>query len=94
MYVQPTFQIRAGAPPALLRVSVFAGDSVRMGSTLAAALGTSGEARRSEPGAPRDLHSVSDSLYRTMRAALARGDWTEFGRAFDALGVALHTSGR
>ena len=94
MYVQPTFQIRAGAPPALLRVSVFAGDSVRMGSTLAAALGTSGEARRSEPGAPRDLHSVSDSLYRAMRAALARGDWTEFGRAFDALGVALHTSGR
>jgi hypothetical protein len=31
----------------------------------------------------------ADSLYRVMRAALERGDWTTFGRAFDALGASL-----
>jgi hypothetical protein len=38
---------------------------------------------------PRDFRSRADSLYRVMRDALARGDWSAFGRAFDALGGAL-----
>ena len=94
LYVQPTFQLRAGAAPALLRTSALAGDSVRMGNTLAAALGQSPDARHAEPTVPRDFRSVADSLYRGMRESLARGDWPAFGRSFDALGAALRASNR
>jgi hypothetical protein len=38
---------------------------------------------------PQDFRARADSLYREMRAALSRGDWTAFGRAFDALGATL-----
>jgi hypothetical protein len=33
-------------------------------------------------------------LYHEMRAALARGDWTAFGRAFDSLGAVLRAAPR
>jgi hypothetical protein len=39
---------------------------------------------------PQAFRARTDSLYRAMRDALAHGDWTSFGRAFDALGQSLH----
>jgi hypothetical protein len=41
------------------------------------------------PAVRQAVRLRTDSLYRVMRAALARGDWAGFGRAFDALGTAL-----
>ena len=93
MYVQPTFQLRPGATPTLLRVSALFEDSVQAGATLAASLGVA-RSSPSEPVRAADFRLHADSLYRVMRNALARGDWTAFGRAFDALGLALRITGR
>jgi uncharacterized membrane protein (UPF0182 family) len=88
LYMQAVFQWRPGGSPRLLHVEVMASDSLHVGPTLAAALGVSSPPRAAEP-APPDLRVRADSLYQAMRDALARGDWTAFGRAFDALGASL-----
>ncbi|MFL5606843.1 MAG: UPF0182 family protein, partial [Gemmatimonadaceae bacterium] len=88
LYVQAVFQWRPGGSPRLLHVESLFGDSLRAGPTLAAALGAPAPVPLSEP-APRDLRARADSLYQAMRDALRRGDWTAFGRAFDALGASL-----
>ena len=88
LYAQPVFQWRPGGSPRIARVAAVFGDTVRVGATLLAAVGGAGPARANEM-APRDLRARADSLYRVMRDALARADWSTFGRAFDALGAAL-----
>ena len=92
LYVQPTFQWRPGVTPTLLRVAAFRGDSVRLGPTLATALGANPNASPAAPNPAPDLRLRADSLYRVMKEALGRGDWVAFGRAFDALGVALRAA--
>ena len=87
-YVQSIYQWRPGGSPRLARVASVLDDSVRVSSTLVAAAGVPGSATMLAPGR-RDFRAMTDSLYRTMRDALARGDWSAFGRAFDALGAAL-----
>ena len=89
LYLQPTFQLRPGAPPTLVRVATVRGDSIHAGQTLAAALGATVAGAPPTVTATPDLRVRADSLYRVMREALARGDWASFGRAFDALGLAL-----
>lgn len=91
LYVQAVFQWRPGGSPRLLHVESLFGDSLHIGPTLAAALGAPSPVRASEP-APRDLRARADSLYQLMRDAMRRGDWTAFGRAFDALGASLRPS--
>jgi hypothetical protein len=91
LYVQAVFQLRPGGSPRLLRVESLIGDSLRVGPTLPAALGAASPVLTSE-AAPRDLRTRADSLYQVMREALRRGDWTAFGRAFDALGASLRAS--
>jgi hypothetical protein len=76
-----------------VRVAAFFGDSAQAGPTLAASLGLTRPAG-SEPVRSADLRLRADSLYRVMREALAHGDWATFGRAFDALGLALRVTGR
>lgn len=88
MYSQSVYQWRPGGSPRLARVAALVGDSVRIAPTLVAAVGGPTTARAAD-GDPRDFRSRTDSLYRAMREALARGDWSAFGRAFDALGTAL-----
>jgi uncharacterized membrane protein (UPF0182 family) len=88
LYAQPVFQWRPGGSPRLARVAAVFGDTVRVAPTLLAAVGGAGASRVAEP-TPRDLRAHVDSLYRVMREALTRGDWSTFGRAFDALGAAL-----
>ena len=64
---------------------LFAGDSARSivpGAGLA-------PHQNEVPVVAGDLRSTINGLYSAMRTALQRGDWTAFGRAFDALGVAL-----
>ncbi|MEO5814804.1 MAG: UPF0182 family protein [Gemmatimonadaceae bacterium] len=92
LYIQPTFQLRPGAAPTLVRVAAVQADSVRAGTTLATALGATSRGSTTAPNTVPDLRLRADSLYRVMREALARGDWTSFGRAFDALGLALRVT--
>ncbi|MES2179760.1 MAG: UPF0182 family protein [Gemmatimonadota bacterium] len=94
LYVQPTFQSRPGFSPSLARVTVFRADSLHVGPTLATALGAAPNSAGREPGSAPDLRLRADSLYRVMREAMTRGDWTTFGRAFDALGLALRVTPR
>jgi uncharacterized membrane protein (UPF0182 family) len=92
LYVQPTVQLRPGSAPTLVRVAVLQGDSSRFGPSLAAALGAVAPTAAAERSSTPDLRPRADSLYRVMRQALARGDWATFGRAFDALGLALRVT--
>ena len=87
-YVQSIYQWRPGGSPRLARVTSVIDDSVRVSSTLVIAAGGPGSGPVI-PSVRRDFRARTDSLYRTMRDALARGDWSTFGRAFDALGAAL-----
>ena len=88
LYAQAVYQWRPGGGPRLARAVVMTADSVRVAPTLVAAVGGARAVPPPEQ-APRDLRARVDSLYRAMRDALARGDWTAFGRAFDSLGGAL-----
>ena len=92
LYIQPTFQLRPGAAPTLVRVAAVQADSVRAGTSLPVALGATSHGSAAEPSTVPDLRLRADSLYRVMREALARGDWASFGRAFDALGLALRVT--
>jgi hypothetical protein len=91
LYAQPSFVSRLGAVPTLSHVSTLMSDTVRVGVTLAAAVGATPPTRGNESGATPTARGRADSLYRAMREALSRGDWAAFGRAFDALGGALRS---
>jgi hypothetical protein len=87
-YFQSVFQWLPGGTPRLAHVSALVNDSVAVAPTLAAILGGA-DAVTAAVAAPQTFRVRADSLYRVMRAALERGDWTTFGRAFDALGASL-----
>ena len=93
LYLQSAVQWRTGDSPALVRVAVLVGDSVHAGRSFADALGVP-SAPASTAAVPGDLRLVAASLHRNMRAALGRGDWAAFGRAFDSLGALLRTPAR
>ena len=89
--VQPRYEWRGSGAPRLLYVSATIGDSVRTAGTL---LELAGRPPAAAPlGAP-DFQNRVMQLYEEMRRAMARGDWTAYGRAFDALGVLLGPSRR
>ncbi|MEO8560739.1 MAG: UPF0182 family protein [bacterium] len=94
MYMQVGTRWRPGSSPLLAHVSVIVNDTVRSGATLSAALGVAAR----QPGVPTlgpaESRIRAESLYSVMRGAMRRGDWTAFGRAFDALGTALRASPR
>lgn len=69
----------------LLYVVVLSGDTVRSDRTLLALAGRRGGVS----AAATDFRTRAKVLYDEMRRASARGDWSAFGRAFDALGALL-----
>jgi hypothetical protein len=85
-FMQPKYRWRPLTVPTLSRIALFAGDSAR--SVLPTA-GLSPRLVEPTPVVAGDLRGTVASLYAAMRSALQRGDWVAFGRAFDALGVAL-----
>lgn len=93
LYVQSSFQWRPGGSPRLVGVATLGAEGARAGPTLSLALGLPPHAASADPSA-REYRARADSLYRTMRDALARGDWPAFGRAFDALGAWLRPVAR
>jgi uncharacterized membrane protein (UPF0182 family) len=93
-YLQAAFRWRAGGVPSLARIATVVGDTVRAGPSLAAALGFSPDTSGALAATPADLRTRTAALYGEMRDALRRGDWTAFGRAFEALGAALRAPQR
>jgi uncharacterized membrane protein (UPF0182 family) len=72
--------------PSINRVALLSGDTTR--SVMPPF--TTGNHSVPAPGAVVAQPSASAaSLYNAMREALRRGDWTAFGRAFEALGRLL-----
>ena len=88
LYVEPVYLVAAeNELPQLKRVIVAVGDRVAMEPTLDAALAALFGAPRPAPEAaasPIQLPAVRDRLAEA-EAALARGDWTAFGAAMEAL---------
>ena len=87
-YLQPVYRWRPQSVPSLVRVAMLDGDSMR---SVAPPTGAAAEATApAQIAVPRgDLRGTVTALYQSMRDALKRGDWSAFGRAFDALGRAL-----
>lgn len=88
--VQPAYVFKADAPPTMARVAVARDTLVTTGRTLAEALGVAPAASSDTlPLSAGDFRSHVKELYARMHAALVRGDWVAFGRAYDALGQLL-----
>jgi uncharacterized membrane protein (UPF0182 family) len=84
---QPRYDWRGGGAPRLMYVSTISGDSIRSARTLLQLAGRIPDA--TTVGGAGDWRTRARRLYDEMRDASARGDWTAYGRAFDALGVLL-----
>jgi uncharacterized membrane protein (UPF0182 family) len=94
VYLQPFYAWRPDASPTLARVAVIVADSLGVGRTLAVAAGVPGSSSPSQPSTPVAFHARVAAIYAAMRAAMQRGDWVAFGRAYDELGRVLGTPPR
>jgi uncharacterized membrane protein (UPF0182 family) len=83
-FIQPTYRWRAQSVPSINRLALLSGDTTR---SIVPPF-TAGNHAPSSPVAAEPKASAA-ALYTTMRDALRRGDWTAFGRAFEALGRLL-----
>jgi hypothetical protein len=97
-FVQPSYRWRPQSIPTLNRVALLSGDTTR---SIIPPTAVGAGALPPEPGAEgatgerRGAFRASvAALYAAMRDALRRGDWSAFGRAFDALGRMLEEGGR
>jgi uncharacterized membrane protein (UPF0182 family) len=84
--VQPRYDWRGGGAPRLLYVTALAHDTVRSARTLFQIAGRVPDTTAVPVG---DVRTRALRLYEEMRRASSRGDWTAYGRAFDALGALL-----
>ena len=91
--VQPLLWYRADGAPVVSRVAVLDGARLALGTTTAEAVaslrGMPTVPRRAGDWPPLGTSERDDAmarLYDVMREALRRGDWSQFGRAFDSLG--------
>jgi uncharacterized membrane protein (UPF0182 family) len=92
LLVQPRYDWRRGnGAPRLLYVSAALGDSVRTAKTLMVLAGRLPDSTLSQSSL--DFRARVRQLYDDMRRASASGDWSAFGRAFDALGALVRAGG-
>ena len=89
LFEQSAFGWRAGAPPTLLRAALSDGVATVSGRSVSRALGAPPVAADSLPATPAAFRARVNALYGEMRAAMRRGDWPAFGRAYEALGGLL-----
>ncbi len=89
--VQTLYEWPRDGAPSIARVLVVMADSVLSGATLAEALHLppEGRAARTGPLSPAEFRMRVSALYEQMRAAMRRGDWTSFGKAYQELGALL-----
>ena len=92
LLVQPRYDWRRGnGSPRLLYVSAVLGDSVRTAKTLMVLAGRLPDSTLMSSSV--DFRARVRQLYDDMRRASASGDWSAFGRAFDALGALVRGGG-
>ncbi len=91
LIVQTLYAWRDDGPPTLARVAAVARGRVRLGASVAAALGVPDPAvaNDAEPLDHVEFRRRVAELYDAMRAAIGRGDWVAFGGAYEALGTLL-----
>jgi hypothetical protein len=89
LFEQSAFGWRAETPPTLLRAALTDGTVIESGRSVSVALGAPALAADSLPATPAAFRARVTALYGEMRAAMRRGDWPAFGRAYEALGVLL-----
>ncbi len=89
LFEQSAYGWRADAPPTLLRAALTDGSVVASGRSVSLALGAPPIVADSAPATPAAFRARVNALYGDMRAAMRRGDWPAFGRAFEALGALL-----
>jgi hypothetical protein len=86
---QSAYTWREGRPPTLARIALWSRDTLRSGTSLAAALGSVSSDTSSLVTSDARRRARALELYESMRAALRRGDLSGFGAAFDSLGRVL-----
>lgn len=89
LFEQSAFGWRAEAAPTLLRAALTDGTAAVSGRSVSLALGAPPVATDSVPATPAAFRARVTALYREMSAALRRGDWPAFGRAYESLGAVL-----
>jgi len=89
LFAQTHYFWRGDGTPAVARAVVETGDSIRVGRTLADALGERTAPVVPATDRPATFRQGVAAAYEAMRAALRRGDWRAFGEAYDALGRLL-----
>jgi hypothetical protein len=95
--VQPTYFWPSDGSAALARVALLDRGRIRSGVTIVDAIGGAPLAVIDTVAAPGTLpgfRARAAALYDQMRAAMRRGDWPAFGRAYDALGALLQSEPR
>jgi hypothetical protein len=88
-FAQPSYRWTPGAIPRLLHVAYLVNDTARVAPTLRQARGVALPAGVAARASAVETRRNAVQLYEAMRDALRRGDWTAFGKAFDALGILL-----
>jgi uncharacterized membrane protein (UPF0182 family) len=83
-FIQPTYRWRAQSVPSINRLALLSGDTTR---SVVPPFTTGNHA--ASPSTVAEPKASAAALYNAMRDALRRGDWTAFGRAFEALGRLL-----
>lgn len=93
-FAQTTYTARGDGTLAIARVVVAEADSVRSGPSALMAVGVTPSSVLLPPATPEEFRSRVEGHYRQMREALARGDWSAFGEAYEALGRLLRAAQR
>lgn len=93
-FAQTTYAARGDGTLAVARVVVADNDSVRSGPSALAAVGVAPSNVTLPPATPEEFRARVEGHYRLMREALARGDWSAFGEAYEALGRLLRGTQR
>ena len=88
LFVQSFYEWPQDGPPRLAGVVTIRGSQVRVGRTLAEALGQ-GSAVPVSARSPEAFRAEAAKLYDAMGAALRSGDWKAYGEAWAALGRLL-----
>lgn len=94
LFTQSAFGRRPELPTVVVRSAVLVGNNVTVGRSVAQALGAPVGGSDTASLTPAAYRARATALHAQMRAALARGDWTAFGVAFDALGALLKRTPR
>ncbi len=88
-FIQTAYVVRSDGSVQALATSVLTGDSLGVGTSIAAAAGVPEPRLPDAPISIEEFRSRVAGVYADMREAMRRGDFRSFGLAYDALGRLL-----